>query len=98
MALRFPIAHSAKSDGSVWWTARLDFLSIRFHRYTRCRVVAQIVAFVLSEIEHFFASYNAIKGKEFKPMGRFGSARALALLRKGVKDASRTSAPREKTN
>jgi inorganic pyrophosphatase len=43
---------------------------------------------LLAEIEHFFISYHEIKGKKFKPMGRYGSARALASVRKGVKDAA----------
>ena len=40
---------------------------------------------LLGEIEHFFISYNAIKGKEFKPLGRFGPDRAAALIEEGAK-------------
>ena len=39
---------------------------------------------VLEEIEHFFVSYNAIKGKEFKPLGRFGPDRAEKLVQEGM--------------
>lgn len=39
---------------------------------------------IVDEIEHFFVSYNAAKGKKFKPLGRFGPERA----RKLVADAS----------
>ncbi|MCA1634565.1 MAG: inorganic diphosphatase [Acidobacteria bacterium] len=39
---------------------------------------------LLDEIEHFFISYNVIKGKEFKPLGRFGRARALRLVEQGM--------------
>jgi inorganic pyrophosphatase len=40
---------------------------------------------LLDEIEHFFVSYNQIKGKEFKPLGRFGPQKALKLVEEGVK-------------
>ena len=39
----------------------------------------------LKEIEHFFVSYNAVKGKQFKPLGRFGPVRARRLIEEGVK-------------
>jgi inorganic pyrophosphatase len=40
---------------------------------------------LLEEIEHFFVSYNQIKGKEFKPLGRFGPRKALGLVEEGAK-------------
>jgi inorganic pyrophosphatase len=40
---------------------------------------------LIGEIEHFFISYNEIKGKQFKPIGRFGPRRALKLIREGAK-------------
>jgi inorganic pyrophosphatase len=38
---------------------------------------------LLDEIEHFFVSYNVIKGKEFKPLGRFGPSRAVKIVEDG---------------
>ncbi len=35
---------------------------------------------MLHEIEHFFVSYNAAKGKEFAPRGRFGPDRARQVI------------------
>lgn len=40
---------------------------------------------LVEEIEHFFISYNEIKGKIFKPLGRFGAARAKAVVEEGSK-------------
>ncbi|MFL6540762.1 MAG: inorganic diphosphatase [Chthoniobacterales bacterium] len=37
---------------------------------------------LIDEIEHFFISYNAAKGKKFKPLGRFGPERARKLVMK----------------
>jgi len=39
---------------------------------------------LLLEIEHFFISYNELKGKEFIPLGRFGPKRALKLVKQGI--------------
>jgi inorganic pyrophosphatase len=35
------------------------------------------------QIEHFFISYNAAKGKAFTPTGRLGADRARALVHAG---------------
>jgi inorganic pyrophosphatase len=40
---------------------------------------------LLSEIEHFFISYNTIKGKQFNPLGRFGPDHAERLIKEGIK-------------
>jgi inorganic pyrophosphatase len=42
------------------------------------------------EIEHFFVSYNAARGREFKPLGRHASERARKLVELGS-GASATS-------
>jgi hypothetical protein len=34
------------------------------------------------EIEHFFVSYNEIRGKRFHPIGRHGPKRAKKLIEK----------------
>ena len=38
---------------------------------------------LLDEIEHFFISYNEVKGKKFKPLGRYGPKRARRLVLRG---------------
>jgi inorganic pyrophosphatase len=40
---------------------------------------------LVDEIEHFFVSYNQVRGKKFKPLGRFGPARAEKLVKDGMK-------------
>jgi inorganic pyrophosphatase len=37
---------------------------------------------LVKEIEHFFVFYNRERGKEFRPLGRFGPRRATRLVRK----------------
>ncbi len=46
---------------------------------------------LVDEIEHFFVSYNAAKGKKFKPLGRYGPERAQRL----VKDSMRKGRTRK---
>ena len=38
---------------------------------------------LVDEIEHFFVSYNTVKGKQFKPGGRFDARRAEQLVEEG---------------
>jgi inorganic pyrophosphatase len=38
---------------------------------------------MVDEIEHFFVSYNAAKGKQFKPLRRSGPERARELVEQG---------------
>jgi inorganic pyrophosphatase len=38
---------------------------------------------LLEEIEHFFISYNEIKGKTFKPLGRYGPIKAKRRVEQG---------------
>ena len=47
---------------------------------------------LLEEVEHFFASYNNFKGKEFHPIGRFGPERAQQLIELGVDRMKQTLA------
>jgi hypothetical protein len=58
------------------------------HRNELCALLRELPKQLLAEVEHFFVSYNEIKGKKFNPLGRYGSARALALVRKGCKQAA----------
>ena len=48
------------------------------------RSIGQLSASLLDEIEHFFASYQAMEGHEFRPTGRFGPDRARALVEEAV--------------
>ena len=49
---------------------------------------------LIAQIEHFFVSYNAAKGKRFEVKRRAGRKRAGALIEAGVKRAKRRRNPR----
>jgi inorganic pyrophosphatase len=42
---------------------------------------------LMSQVEHFFVSYNSQKGKTFKPTGRYGKKRARSLITNAIKRA-----------
>jgi inorganic pyrophosphatase len=44
---------------------------------------------LVDEIEHFFVSYNQIKGKRFTPLGHHGPDRARQVVDEGVERARR---------
>jgi inorganic pyrophosphatase len=53
---------------------------------THCdvRALGDLSATLLDEIEHFFVSYRAREGHEFKPIGRYGPERAERLVREAM--------------
>jgi len=53
------------------------------------RDVHDLNADLVKQIEHFFVSYHAAKGKIFQPKGRFGRSRAHAIVARGIKHAKR---------
>jgi inorganic pyrophosphatase len=44
------------------------------------RALADLGEPLLEEIEHFFVSYNEIKGKRFEPTGRKGARAARTIV------------------
>jgi inorganic pyrophosphatase len=47
--------------------------------------IEQLPGELLDEIEHFFISYNAMRDRRFKPIGRKGPDRAAALIQEGMR-------------
>lgn len=74
-------------DGKTERNDRLIAVAVQSPRHEHVRELRELPKQLVSEIEHFFVSYNAIKAKEFRPLGRHGAARALALVRKSIKEA-----------
>jgi len=79
------IAARQTEKGKTMRNDRLLAVATDSHTHDHLRSIAEIESKVLDEIEHFFVSYNAAKGKRFRPLGRFGPARARALVRRGSK-------------
>jgi inorganic pyrophosphatase len=78
-------AEQTERDGETERNDRLVGVAAKSRLHTRVRTLGSLGPALLEEIEHFFVSYNDIKGKVFNPLGRHGPARALALVEEGVK-------------
>jgi inorganic pyrophosphatase len=62
----------------------LAALDVKYHP-AAYESLEQVSSRRLDEIEHFFVAYNRAEGREFKPLGRHGPARARRLLEEGVR-------------
>lgn len=63
---------------------RLIAIASQSHKYKDISKLSQLESTVLDEIEHFFVSYNMLKGKMFKPLGRFDPNRAKKIIKGGI--------------
>jgi inorganic pyrophosphatase len=73
---------------------RLIAVATKSSEYDGVRSMKQLPEALVDEIVHFFVSYNAASGKEFRPTGRHGRARARAILAAGIRRRPRASTPR----
>jgi len=77
--------HPGGADG-VWRTSENDrLIAVASVSRTHEEIVSleMLSDNLLQEIEHFFISYNEIKGKEFTPTGRSGPEEAARLIEEG---------------
>jgi inorganic pyrophosphatase len=82
-------AEQTERDGETTRNDRLIGVAAESRQHKDVRSLGALNETLVAEIEHFFVSYNQIKGKEFKPLGRFGPARALKLVEEGMKFSRR---------
>ena len=76
-------------DGKTERNDRLIAVATDSHDHHEIQSLDQISPNLVQEIEHFFVSYNTIKGKQFAPKGRFGPERAQKLVDAGQAQAKR---------
>ena len=72
-------------EGETTRNDRLIAVAAESRNHRDVNSLDQINENLAAEIEHFFVSYNAIKGKEFKPLGRFGPGGAQKVVAEGQK-------------
>jgi inorganic pyrophosphatase len=77
-------AEQTERDGETTRNDRLIAIAADSHTHRNVRTLADISTALVDEIEHFFVSYNQIKGKQFKPLGRFGPIKAARLIEEGA--------------
>jgi inorganic pyrophosphatase len=66
---------------------RLIAVAVDSHNHRDVRSLDDLNANLLEELEQFFVSYNRVRGKEFRPLGRIGPAEAERLLREAEQRA-----------
>jgi inorganic pyrophosphatase len=87
-------AVQTERDGKTERNDRLIAVAAESHNHADVRSLNQLGDSLVTEIEHFFISYNEIKGKAFKPVGRHGPRRATTLVKEGVERAKGSAGPR----
>lgn len=80
------VIEARQRETSGEWTRNDRFVAVATHAHTHAHIghLDQLRPGMLDEIEGFFAHYNRLKGKEFKPLGRSGPKQARTLLDKGA--------------
>ncbi|MFL6335615.1 MAG: inorganic diphosphatase [Pyrinomonadaceae bacterium] len=87
-------AEQTERDGETTRNDRLVGVAADSRLHTRVRTLEDLGAALLEEIEHFFVSYNQIKGKKFRPLTRSGPVRARELVEEGMKQFRRSKRKR----
>ena len=59
---------------------RLLAVSVDSRTHEKLKSITDLDPVLLDEIEHFFVSYNEVKGKKFRPLRRLGSVYAKKLI------------------
>ena len=72
-------------QGKTETNDRLVAVAANSRTHTDVKSLTDLNETLVDEIEHFFVSYNRAKGKEFKPLGRFGAQKARKIIEDGMK-------------
>jgi inorganic pyrophosphatase len=67
-------------DGTTNRNDRLIAVAAKSRMYEDVKSLDDLSGAVVDQMEHFFISYNEIKGKKFEPLGRFGPEKARAIV------------------
>lgn len=77
-------AEQTELDGRRERNDRLIAVAADSHTHSDVKSINDLNETLVEEIEHFFVSYNQVKGKEFKPLGRFAGRKAKTLVDEGI--------------
>ncbi len=75
-------ATQKEKDGKAERNDRLIAVAAESHTHSAIKSITDLDPILLREIENFFISYNQVRGKKFKPLGRYGPKRAKRLVEK----------------
>jgi inorganic pyrophosphatase len=72
-------------DGKTERNDRLIAVAAESHTHASLKSLQKVDSTLIREIEHFFVSYNEVRGRKFKPKGCKGPATAKRLIKKQTK-------------
>jgi inorganic pyrophosphatase len=72
-------------EGKTTRNDRLIGVAVQSRTDSEYKTLTDLNEKLLDEIEHFFVSYNAAKGKKFKPLGRHWPKRASKLVKASMR-------------
>jgi len=78
-------AEQTEENGETTRNDRLIAIAANARNHREVRLLGQLNANLVDEIEHFFVSYNEMKGKRFTLLGRHGAQRAERLIAEGMR-------------
>src|SRR5437588_2563890 len=73
------------SDGKTERNDRLIAVAAESHTHSSLKSLGMLDSELIKEIEHFFISYNQIRGKKFEPIARKGPHVATRLVKEHQK-------------
>jgi len=88
-------AEQTEETGETSRNDRLIAIAANSHNHKELKSLEQISDNLIDEIEYYFVSYNQIRGKQFKPIGRYGPERANELVEDGIRLYRRKNAGRK---
>jgi inorganic pyrophosphatase len=80
-------AEQTERDGTTEKNDRLIAVASPSRSHESVASLDDVGQDLVREVEHFFESYNEIRGKRFRPTGRSGADRARELVEEGIRRA-----------
>ncbi|HXT17247.1 MAG TPA: inorganic diphosphatase [Gemmatimonadaceae bacterium] len=77
-------AEQRERDGEVVRNDRLLGVACKSETYRDVGEIDDLPAILLEQVEHFWVSYNHLKGKRFKVLGRTAAAGAAELVKQAT--------------
>jgi inorganic pyrophosphatase len=78
-------AEQTERDGKTERNDRLIAVAADSKLHENIKSINDLNELLITQIEHFFISYNEVKGKKFKQLGRFAAVKAKKLVEAGLK-------------
>lgn len=78
-------AEQTERNGVTNRNDRFIAVAIKSELYKNIGDLSELNENITRQIEHFFISYNTVKGKQFKILGCHGAEKAEAMLKEGLK-------------